>query len=151
VQVDEPLLAGALGARVAPELVHDALRDLAALPHVPALHVCGDIRAIAGELLLLPFTVLDIENTRIANLGALDPDQLAFSDVKLSVGCIDTLSEVAESLEEVHARIVAALERLPAQRLWLSPDCGLRKLAPAAARAKLTLLARAASDVRATL
>src|SRR5262249_5280042 len=70
VQVDEPMLARALGAQVSPELVHDALRDLAALPRLPALHVCGDIRAIGGELLLLPFAVLDSEPTRTAHLAA---------------------------------------------------------------------------------
>src|SRR5262249_58428152 len=99
VQVDEPMLAQALGAQVSPELAQDALRDLAALPRLPALHVCGDIRAIGGELLLLPFAVLDIENTRVANLAALDPDQLGFSDARLGVGCVDTQSEAVESIE----------------------------------------------------
>jgi 5-methyltetrahydropteroyltriglutamate--homocysteine methyltransferase len=151
VQVDEPLLARAIGTRVAPELAHDALRDLAALPRLPALHICGDVRQSAAELLLLPFAVLDIENTRIANLAALDPDQLTFSDARLSLGCVDTQSEVVESVESVRGRILAALEQLPPERLWLSPDCGLRNLSPPAARAKLARLVQAAHEVRASL
>lgn len=151
VQVDEPVLASALGTgagQISPELAHDALRDLAAIPRMPALHVCGDIRAIASELLILPFSVLHIENTRIANLAAIDPDQLEFATVKIGAGVIDTTSAMMESVGIVRQRIRAALGALPADRLWLSPDCGLRLLDPEVARAKLTNMVAAARDTR---
>lgn len=151
VQVDEPVLAAALGTadgKISPELAHDALRDLAAIPRMPALHVCGDIRAIASELLILPFSLLHIENTRVANLAAIDPDQLEFATVKLGVGVIDTQSDEVETVEAVREQIRAALDVLPADRLWVAPDCGLRLLDPAVAKAKLANMVAAARDVR---
>ena len=151
VQVDEPMLGAALGRRVSAELAHDALRDLAAIPRLPALHICGDIRRVASELLILPFAVLDLENTRIANLDALDADELEFTSMRLGVGCVDTQAHAVESVETIRARIGAALARIEPDRLWVSPDCGLRRLEPAAAKEKLRRMTAAARDVRATL
>lgn len=154
VQVDEPVLGSALGTgpdQISPELAYDALRDLAAIPRVPTLHVCGDIRSIASELLILPFSVLDFENTRVANLAALDPDQLEFATVNVGVGVIDTQSAEVETAETIGERIRAALTVLPADRLWLSPDCGLRLLDPDVARAKLANMVAAANDLRSRL
>ncbi len=151
VQVDEPALGAALGPQVSPELAHDALRDLAALPRYSILHVCGDIRSVADELLILPFAALDIENTRIPNLAAFDDDQLEFSTGVIAVGCVDTQDETIEPVDVIRGRIRDALGRLEASRLWLSPDCGLRALSRESARAKLAALVEAANDVRATI
>lgn len=148
VQVDEPALAGALGRRVSPELVENALRDLAALPACPALHVCGDIRRIADELLTLPFAVLDIEGTRVDNLAAIDPDQLEVADMRLSYGCVDTQAPAADSVEVVTERIRAALRVAPARQLWVSPDCGLRLAAPELAHVQLANMVAAARTLR---
>jgi 5-methyltetrahydropteroyltriglutamate--homocysteine methyltransferase len=151
VQVDEPLLGKVLGGRISAELAHDALRTLAAIPRVPALHVCGDIRAVASELLVLPFAVFDIENSRIDNLASFDADMLDFSDTIVSVGCIDTQTTEVESVRVIRDRIRAALDYLPADRLWISPDCGLRNLDETAAQRKLAHMVAAVQDVRATL
>lgn len=151
VQVDEPVLGAALGTRVSAELAYDALRDLAAIPHMPALHVCGDVRRILAELLVLPFEVLAIENAGIPNVAALDPDELDVTTVRIGVGCVDTRSDTVESIATIRQRIEGALAYVPAERVWLTPDCGLRLLDPAAAREKLRRMTRAARDVRATL
>ncbi|HZC76181.1 MAG TPA: uroporphyrinogen decarboxylase family protein [Ktedonobacterales bacterium] len=151
VQIDEPALAKALGTRVSPELAYDALRSLVATPRLPALHVCGDIRAVAAELLILPFAVLAFENSRIANLGALDADELDFTTVRLSPGCVDTQSAEVESAAVIGDRIRAVLERIEAERVWVAPDCGLRLLDPEVARRKLTRMVAAAQAVRAEL
>jgi 5-methyltetrahydropteroyltriglutamate--homocysteine methyltransferase len=151
VQIDEPALAKALGTRVSPELAYDALRSLAAMPHLPALHVCGDIRAVVAELLILPFAVLAFENSRIANLAALDADELDFTTVRLSPGCVDTQSAEVESAAVIGDRIRAVLERIEAERVWVAPDCGLRLLDPEVARRKLARMVAAAQAVRAEL
>jgi 5-methyltetrahydropteroyltriglutamate--homocysteine methyltransferase len=153
VQVDEPALGPALGGRISPELAYDALRSLAAIPRLPALHVCGDIRAVTQELLLLPFAVLDIENTRLANVDAMDPEELEFTHMRLSVGCVDSRVTEIESVETIAGRIRAASARLGVKprRLWISPDCGLRLLPREAARGKLTNMVRAVQAVRAEL
>lgn len=151
VQVDEPLLGKVLGGSISPELAHDALRTLAAIPRVPALHVCGDIRAVASELLVLPFAVFDIENTHFANLASVDADMLEFSDIIVSVGCVDTQTTEVESARVIRDRIRAALDYLPADRLWISPDCGLRNLDESVSQRKLAEMVAAVHDVRATL
>ncbi|MGH2484560.1 MAG: uroporphyrinogen decarboxylase family protein, partial [Ktedonobacterales bacterium] len=149
VQVDEPKLSVALGAHISPELATDALRPLAAVPRTPTLHVCGDIRAIARELLALPFDVLDFENTTLPNLSAFDADKLAFASVRLSVGCVNTRSARVESVASIRRRVLAATARLDADRLWIAPDCGLRNLPAEVARAKLTRMVAAVNEVRA--
>jgi 5-methyltetrahydropteroyltriglutamate--homocysteine methyltransferase len=151
VQIDEPMLGISMPDRISPELAHDALRDLAAMPPFTILHACGDIRAIAGELLILPFSALAIENARIANLDAFDPDHLDFSDGTLCVGVVDTQDAAIDAIATIQQRIAVAQTLVPTERLWLSPDCGLRKLPPEAAKAKLTNLARAVNQIRATL
>jgi 5-methyltetrahydropteroyltriglutamate--homocysteine methyltransferase len=151
VQIDEPSLGKALPAAISPELAYDALRDLAAIPFLPALHVCGDIRSLASELLALPFEALAIENVGTANLAAMDAEELEFASVRLGVGCIDSRTNDVESLETIRQRIQAAVERVEAQRLWVSPDCGFRLLAPEAAREKLTRMVAAVNDLRAEL
>ncbi len=151
VQIDEPMLSVSLPDRVSPELAHDALRDLAAMPQVPVLHACGDVRAISGELLILPFAALAIENARIPNLPAFDADQLEFSEGIFSVGVVDTQDATVEPVATIQQRINTALASLPAERLWLSPDCGLRNLPLDVAKAKLERLVEAVNLVRSTL
>ncbi len=151
VQIDEPVLATALGQRIESELAHDALRMLATTPALPALHVCGDIREIASELLLLPFKILDIENAGIENLPAFDAEMIEFSDTYLSAGCVTTDSAEIEPIEVIRDRVRAALQYVDAQHLWISPDCGLRLLPREVAREKLARLASAVQDVRAEL
>jgi 5-methyltetrahydropteroyltriglutamate--homocysteine methyltransferase len=151
VQVDEPALATAVGRRIPPELVENALRDLAAIPAIPILHVCGDVRAIAGDLLALPFTVLDLEGTAVDNLSALDRDVREFAGVRICYGCVDTRTETVESSATVGERVRAAMRTVDPNQLWLAPDCGLRQLSRAAAQAKLTTMVDAVQDVRAHL
>jgi 5-methyltetrahydropteroyltriglutamate--homocysteine methyltransferase len=151
VQVDEPVLATQLGKTISPELAQNALRDLAALPLCPVLHVCGDVRHLAGEFMALPFAVLDLEGATVANAEALDPDALEFADMRLSLGCVDTRSGALEPLDAIRRRIRHGIELFGAQRLWISPDCGLRTLSLPVARAKLRAMADAVQDIRASL
>lgn len=151
VQIDEPMLGKALGRDVTPELVENALREIAALPACPILHVCGDIRRIAGELLALPFAGLDLEGASMDNLSSLDADALEYVGMRVSYGCVDTRSDEVEPIAVVRERVQAATRTLGAEKLWISPDCGLRQLSPEAAKAKLTVMVEAVQDVRAGL
>jgi 5-methyltetrahydropteroyltriglutamate--homocysteine methyltransferase len=151
VQVDEPALGSALGTKVPAELVENALRDLAAFPVCPVLHVCGDVRRILPDLLTLPFAALDIEGTGADNLAGVDVDVLEFSGIRLAYGCVSTSDGIVETVQDVRARIREAVSVVGAKRLWISPDCGLRLLDPETARQKLTVMVQAAQDVRASL
>jgi 5-methyltetrahydropteroyltriglutamate--homocysteine methyltransferase len=152
VQVDEPVLATERGRLVSSELLENALRDLAALPACPVLHVCGDVRGILAELLGLPFSVLDIEGARTEQLASLDRDQLEFAGMRVAYGCVDTQSGEVEPVRVIRERVRRTVTVLQsADRLWISPDCGMRQLAPDVARAMLAAMVEAVEDVRASL
>ena len=51
-------------------------------------------------------------------------------------------------IPEVADRIRRALEYVPAERLMINPDCGLRHLAPEVARQKLRAMVAGAALVR---
>lgn len=150
-QVDEPLLPQALTGLVPMELATDALREFAATSMLPILHVCGDVRDLVNDLLLLNFAVYDIENTRIPNAFAFDDEQLDFSGSKVSAGCVDTASAEVETVEVIRERIRATMAHIPPERLWVSPDCGLRLLPRDAALEKLKRMVAATQELRAEL
>ena len=150
-QVDEPLLPHALAGLVSMELASDALREFAATSMLPALHVCGDVRDVANDLLLLNFAVYDIENSAIANAAAFDAEQLDFAGSKISAGCVSTSHAEVEPVETIRERIRATVRHIPPERLWVSPDCGLRNLPRAAALEKLKRMVAASQELRAEL
>ncbi|HEU0028074.1 MAG TPA: hypothetical protein VFQ25_13245 [Ktedonobacterales bacterium] len=152
VQVDEPSLPIALrSGRVSLELATDALREFAAAPPMPALHVCGDVRDVAMDLLLLNFAVYSIENTTIPNLVAFDDEQLEFADGRIAAGCVSSADAAVEDVAVIRERIRAAMRHIPPQRLWVAPDCGLRALPRGVAREKLARMVAATQDLRAEL
>jgi 5-methyltetrahydropteroyltriglutamate--homocysteine methyltransferase len=72
-------------------------------------------------------------------------------DRGVGVGVIDVKDPRVETPDLVAARIRRALEFVPADRLVINPDCGLRHLTGAVARAKLAAMVAGADQVRATL
>jgi 5-methyltetrahydropteroyltriglutamate--homocysteine methyltransferase len=69
----------------------------------------------------------------------------------LGLGVIDVKNPEVEAAELVASRIRRALEYLPADRLMINPDCGLRHLAPEVARQKLYAMVAGVALVRAEL
>ena len=150
-QVDEPLLPQALHGSVPLEVASDALREFAATPYLPVLHTCGDVRDITSDLLLLNFAVYDIENTQIANAAAFDDEELDFSGSKISAGCVNTASAEIETTDVIRERIHATMAHIPPERLWVSPDCGMRLLSRDVALEKMKRMVAATQELRATL
>jgi 5-methyltetrahydropteroyltriglutamate--homocysteine methyltransferase len=64
------------------------------------------------------------------------------------VGVIDLGTETVETPAQVADRIRAALKFVPADKLVLAPDCGMKYLSRAAAFGKLKALAEGAAIVR---
>lgn len=69
-------------------------------------------------------------------------------DRALGVGVVDVKSGEVESPELIASRIRGALELVPADRLVINPDCGLRNLSGAVARAKLAAMVAGTEQVR---
>ncbi len=150
-QVDEPLLPQTLHGLVSLELASGALREFAATSNLPVLHTCGDVRDLANDLLLLNFAIYDIENTQTANAAAFDDEQLDFSGSKISAGCVNTANAEVETTDVIHERIRATMALIPPERLWVSPDCGMRLLSRDVALEKLKRMVAATQELRAAL
>jgi 5-methyltetrahydropteroyltriglutamate--homocysteine methyltransferase len=69
----------------------------------------------------------------------------------IMLGVIDLADPSVETAEQVASRIRAALAHVPAGRLVLAPDCGMKYLPRATAYGKLCALTEAALTVRAEL
>ena len=71
----------------------------------------------------------------------------AYETTTVILGVVDVSSSRIESVDEIEARLEAALEHIDAGRLIAAPDCGLGLLTRAMAMEKLTNLGTAAKRV----
>jgi 5-methyltetrahydropteroyltriglutamate--homocysteine methyltransferase len=92
---------------------------------------------------------LEMASREFAELEVIEQVAEAAKDV--GVGVIDVKSYYVESPEDVEERVRACLRHVPAERLSVSPDCGLSQTARWASRRKLASLVEGARRVRAGL
>lgn len=158
VQLDEPYLQARLedakkyGVDVVNRAVEGALGTTAA-------HVCFGYAAFLGDkdggygcLPLLGEVQVDQVSIEAAQPKLDLGTALAhLKDKTVLVGVLDLGTEEPETAQQVAQRIRAALEHLPPERLIAAPDCGLKYLPRASARAKLRALAQGAAIVNAEL
>jgi 5-methyltetrahydropteroyltriglutamate--homocysteine methyltransferase len=156
LQIDEPFLAGY------PEHVELAIEAVnivtEGVPVTWALHVCyGNryarpsweghydflfpaVKAAHVEQIVLEFARKGLDDLRLIRQHGWDK--------WLGFGVIDVKTSQVESADLVADRIRRALEYVPAERLMINPDCGLRHLAPEVARQKLRAMVAGAALVR---
>ena len=159
LQIDEPFLAGY------PEHVELAVEAVNIVTeHVDvtwALHVCyGNryarpsweghydflfpaVKAARVDQIVLEFARKGLDDLRLIGQHGWDK--------WLGFGVIDVKTSQVETPELVARRIRRALEYVPAERLMINPDCGLRHLAPEVARRKLRAMVAGVAAVRAEL
>jgi len=89
--------------------------------------------------------VLDFANRDMVDLDSLKDLP---SDKEVGIGVIDVRTSMIETPQEVAARIRRVLEVVPAERVYLTTDCGMKPLARPVARMKLAALAAGARIVR---
>jgi 5-methyltetrahydropteroyltriglutamate--homocysteine methyltransferase len=157
LQIDEPFLAGY------PEQVELAIEAVnivtAGVPATWALHVCygnryarplweGQYDFLFPVVASARVDALVLEFAR-KGLGDLRLLREHGWDRYLGLGVIDVKSDQVEPASLVASRIRRALEFVPAQRLMVNPDCGLRHLPAEVARAKLRAMVAGAAQVRA--
>jgi 5-methyltetrahydropteroyltriglutamate--homocysteine methyltransferase len=158
VQIDEPWLqARSEHARdYALEVINRALQGA---PGTTALHTCfGYAHVVHERPPGYPFLaeLADCAADQLAIEAAqprLDPTVLApISEKTIILGVLDLSDDAAiETPEQVAERIERALKIVPAERLQVGPDCGMKYLARDTAYAKLRALAEGARLVRARL
>ena len=147
IQIDEP------AASTRPEemaLVSRAL-DIATkdLTAYTITHICyGEFAAVFDELVGLPVRNLDLE-TANSGYSVLDLFRAQPSSKALSLGVTDVHSHVIESVDQVKQGILKGLEVFSPDRLFITPDCGLKTRTPDEALAKLKVMVEATREVRA--
>ena len=153
VQIDEPWLQ-ARPERAARYGVKAINRALQGIPGTTVVHLCfGYAAAVKNKPTGYSF-LPQLEATSASQISIeaaqpkLDLGVLRGLSKTVMVGVIDLGNERIESAEEVAARIRAALKVVPAERLVLAPDCGMKYLTRAAAFGKLKALAEGAAIVR---
>jgi 5-methyltetrahydropteroyltriglutamate--homocysteine methyltransferase len=159
LQIDEPFLAGyPEQVELAVEAVNIVTEDV----NVSwALHVCyGNryarptweghydflfpaVKAARVDQVVLEFARKGLDDLRLIRQHGWDK--------WLGLGVIDVKNPEVEAAELVASRIRRALEYVPADRLMINPDCGLRHLAPEVARQKLRAMVAGVALVRAEL
>jgi 5-methyltetrahydropteroyltriglutamate--homocysteine methyltransferase len=154
VQIDEPWLQAR--PEQAREYALPAIdRAVAGAEGTTALHTCfGYAHVVRDKPAGYSF---------LAELDGCAVDQIAVEsaqpDLDLSLlrdlpsktiilGVLDLSDEQPETAEQVARRIEAALEVVPAERLQVAPDCGMKYLPREAALAKLRSLVEGARRVR---
>ena len=159
LQIDEPFLAGyPEQVELAVEAVNMVVQDV---PATWALHVCyGNryarpsweghydflfpaVKAARVDQVVLEFARKGLDDLRLIKQHGWDR--------WLGFGVIDVKSAEVEPVELIADRIRRALEYVPADRLMINPDCGLRHLAPDVARQKLRAMVAGVALVRAEL
>jgi 5-methyltetrahydropteroyltriglutamate--homocysteine methyltransferase len=159
LQIDEPFLAGyPEQVELAIEAVNIVTEDV---PVSWALHVCyGNryarpsweghydflfpaVKAARVDQVVLEFARKGLDDLRLIRQHGWDK--------WLGLGVIDVKNPEVEAAELVASRIRRALEYVPAERLMVNPDCGLRHLAPDVARQKLRAMVAGVALVRAEL
>lgn len=154
LQIDEPFLAGyPEHVELAIEAVNIVTEEV---PATWALHVCyGNRYARPSWEGHYDFLFPAVNAARVdqivlefARKGLDDLRLIQGWDRWLGFGVIDVKTSQVETAELVAGRIRRALEYLPAERLMVNPDCGLRHLAPEVARRKLRAMVAGAALVR---
>lgn len=148
IQVDEPAISARpeelpLAAR-ALGIVTAGLRGRART----WTHLCyGEFAPVIDEIFALPVDglLLELSNSGLDLCRAL---RRFPADKLLGAGVIDVHTRSVETAAEVRARIEAILEVVPAERLWINPDCGLKTRTADEARGKLAAMMEAVRAVR---
>ena len=142
IQLDEPFLStGMVNLNTAKKAINIISNEI----KIPvAMHVCGDISNVLGQLLKFKVDIIDLEFAGIeSNLEILE-NQNSLNNKKIGFGSIDTKRESAESIDEVKTLIQKGVDILGPENMIIDPDCGMKTLNPETAKLKLKNMVEAA-------
>lgn len=159
LQIDEPVWVGY--PQDMPWLVESFNRLVAGVDATIALHVCyGNYklkRLFKGQYAELFPAILDTNAHQISmEFAVSDGVGLELfrqypTDKDVVVGVIDVKDETIETPETVAARIRQALHSIPADKMIISPDCGMKFMPRDRAFGKLKAMVEGTRIVRAEL
>ncbi|MEV0687992.1 5-methyltetrahydropteroyltriglutamate--homocysteine S-methyltransferase [Nocardia sp. NPDC050378] len=156
IQVDEPALRELLPLRAAEQPAYlawavDSFRlATAGVADTTQIHthLCySEFGEVIGAIAGLDADVTSIEAAR-SHMEVLDDLNAAGFDLGVGPGVYDIHSPRVPSVEEIITSLRAALKAVPAERLWVNPDCGLKTRGPVEVEASLRNLVAAAAALR---
>jgi 5-methyltetrahydropteroyltriglutamate--homocysteine methyltransferase len=154
VQLDEPYLQ-ARSAEAAQYGVKVINRALDGVNGTTALHICFGYAAIIherpeGYSFLPELAACDVDQVSIETAQSnLDCSVLSTLEGKtIILGVIDLSDPEVETPEVVVERVRRALPYVPAARLVLAPDCGMKYIPRDTANGKMAAMAAAAAQLR---
>jgi len=157
VQLDEPYLQ-ARSAEAQQYGVKVINRALDGVTGTTTLHICFGYAAIIherpeGYSFLPELAACDVDQVSIETAqSGLDCSVLSTLDGKtIILGVLDLADPAVESPDVVVERVRRALPFVPASRLVLAPDCGMKYIPRETAFGKLTAMSAAAVRLRAEL
>jgi len=144
IQIDEPIIStGVANVNVAKKAVEIITKDLS-IPK--ALHVCGDVTDVFGEILKFDVDIIDCEFAGIPqNMNLLE--NINLNGKKIGFGCLDTKSDKIETKEEVENLIKMGIDLIGARNMLADPDCGMRMRSRDAAFSKLKIMVEAVKNI----
>jgi 5-methyltetrahydropteroyltriglutamate--homocysteine methyltransferase len=153
VQIDEPWLQARpdRAVRYGVKVINRALQGI---PGTTVVHLCFGYAAAVKDKPTGYSFLPQLEGTTATQISIeaaqpkLDLAVLRELSKMVMVGVIDLGTNDVESPEQVAGRIRAALKVVPAERLVLAPDCGMKYLTREAAFGKLQSLVEGARIVR---
>lgn len=113
-------------------------------------HLCySEFGEVIGAIADLDADVTSIEAAR-SHMEVLDDlNSVGFAN-SVGPGVYDIHSPRVPSTDEITKSLQAALKAVPAERLWVNPDCGLKTRNPDEVSASLSNLVAAAKELRAS-
>ena len=148
IQIDEPALSTHINKDDI-ELAKEAIRIIFQGVNVKRIiHICyGKLERLFPEVLDFPVDQFDLE-MKNSNYRILSILKEYSYDRELGLGVIDVHSTKVECIEEIIDGIMKGLEVVPPERLYIKPDCGLKRLPREIALAKLKNMVIAVKKVR---
>jgi 5-methyltetrahydropteroyltriglutamate--homocysteine methyltransferase len=155
VQLDEPYLQAQPeeARRYGVKVINRALEGITG---TTAVHLCFGYAAMVrdrpeGYSFLPELAACECDQISVETAQpSLDCQVLSQLDGKtIILGVLNLGDETVETPDQVIARVRRALEYVPAERLVLAPDCGMKYLTREAAFGKLSAMTAAAASLRA--
>lgn len=149
IQIDEPAASTRMDEL---ELVIEAMDVVTAPLSVHTItHICyGDFHNAYPKMLEIPVDQIDLEFAN-SEYSLLDK----FSDHPftkyIGLGVVDVHSHDVEQVDEIAEGIRRSLKYIPAERMFVDPDCGLKTRTVDEAKAKLANVKKAVDVVRSEL
>ena len=111
-------------------------------------HMCySEFTDIISAIDDMDADVITFEASR-SNLAILDALQENHFQTQVGPGVYDIHSERIPSVEEIKQVLDLMLEKLPKEKLWVNPDCGLKTRGTAETKPSLEHMVQAAGQLR---